>query len=125
MRKSLNRLLAIVLIGALPLLAVGADMDTEIDALLLAVSTSDCVFIRNGKEHDTEDAVSHLQMKRRKGGRYFSTTEEFIERIASKSSFSGKPYEIRCGDADPQPAADWFGDRLQELRQVEAASAAP
>ncbi len=119
MRVLLTKLSLAVVIAAFPVMAAGATMDAEIDALLAAVSASECVFIRNGKEYDVEKAVSHLQMKRKRGGRYFSTTEEFIENIASKSSFSGKPYEIRCGDASPQSAAAWFGDRLQEMRTLD------
>ena len=116
MRVLLTKLFLAVVIATFPVMVAGATMDEEIDALLAAVSASECVFIRNGKEYDVEKAVSHLQMKRNRGSRYFSTTEEFIENIASKSSFSGKPYAIRCGDSPPQPAGDWFGDRLQEIR---------
>ena len=119
MRVSLNRVLAALVIFALPLVAASATMDEEIDALLDAVATSECLFVRNGKEYDVDAAVSHLQLKRKNGGRYFKTTEQFIERIASKSSFSGKPYEIRCSEAPAQSASDWFSDRLQEIRTSE------
>jgi hypothetical protein len=112
-------LIAVLAICALPLVATSATMDEEIDALLDAVTTSDCIFVRNGKEYEVEDAVSHLQLKRKNGGRYFKTTEEFIKRIASKSSFSGKPYEIHCGEASSQSAFDWFNARLQEMRAPE------
>jgi len=115
-RVLLSKLSIAVLIAAFPVMAASTTMDEEIDALLAAVLTSECVFVRNGKEYDVEDAVSHLQMKRKRGGRYFSTTEKFIENIASKSSFSGKPYETRCGDSPPQSAGDWFNDRLAEIR---------
>jgi hypothetical protein len=115
-RVLLTKLSLAVVIAVFPVMAASATMDEEIDALLAAVSTSECVFIRNDKEYDVDKAVSHLQMKRNRGGRYFSTTEEFIENIASKSSFSGKPYEIHCGDSPPQTAGDWFNDRLAEIR---------
>ena len=119
MRISLNRLIAALAICALPLVATSATMDEEIDALLDAVITSDCIFVRNGKEYDVEDAVSHLQLKRKNGGRYFKTAEEFIKRIASKSSFSGRPYEIHCGEASEETAFDWFNARLEEIRRSE------
>ena len=57
--------------------------DREIDHLLETVAGSGCVFIRNGKEHDAAKARDHLALKRRKGKRYYSNTEEFIERLAS------------------------------------------
>jgi hypothetical protein len=90
-------------------------MDTEIDFLLATVRDSDCVFIRNGKEYDAEAATSHLEMKRERGRKYYDTTEQFIERIASKSSWSGKPYRIRCGDAEVD-ASTWFTDVLEQYR---------
>ena len=107
--------LLLLLLGA-PALADDAAMNTEIDYLLETVVASDCTFIRNGKEHGAEAARDHLSLKRRKGKKYFSTTEEFIERLASSSSWSGKPYHIRCGDGEPQLAESWFSDVLREYR---------
>lgn len=90
-------------------------MNQEIDYILDTVETSDCVFIRNGKEHDAESARSHLELKRRRGKKYFDSADEFVERLASSSSWSGKPYFIRCGD-DEQQAKDWFTKALQDYR---------
>jgi hypothetical protein len=91
-------------------------MDTEIDYLLDYVETSGCTFIRNGKEHKPESARSHLELKRKRGKRYYDSTEEFIEKIASSSSWSGKPYMIRCGDTEPQPIEGWYMAALSEYR---------
>lgn len=91
-------------------------MDVEIDFLLATVAGSDCVFIRNGKEYDGEDAQKHLQMKRERGRKHYDNSEEFIERIASQSSWSGKPYRIRCG-ADEENAGDWFTSLLEAFRE--------
>lgn len=101
----------------MPLLA-GADevMDSEIDYLLAEVAASDCIFIRNGKEYDAEDARDHLAMKRRHGKRYYDSTDEFIERIASKSSWSGKLYQIRCNDDAAEPSGAWFKRALEQFR---------
>ena len=90
-------------------------VELEIDHLLNTVAASGCIFIRNGKEHAAEDARDHLAMKRKRGKRYYSSTEEFIERLASSSSWSGKPYHIRCGDSE-RPAQDWFTAVLEEYR---------
>ena len=91
-------------------------MDMEIDTLIAKVAASDCVFIRNGKEHDAKAASKHLQMKRQRGKRYYDTTEQFIERIASKSSWSGNEYRIRCQDGTPLSANAWFSAKLAALR---------
>jgi len=95
-------------------------MNAEIDYLLETVAGSDCVFIRNGDEHDATAARDHLQMKRERGRRYYDSTEQFIERIASRSSWSGKDYRIRCGAEPEQAAGDWFTAVLQKYRSAAA-----
>ena len=116
-------LLVAVLFGTAAL-AAESEMDTEIDYLLAAVVESDCVFIRNGKEYDGEDARDHLQMKRERGTKYYDSSEEFIERIASKSSWSGKPYRIRCGSVE-ENAGDWFASLLGTFRKESLAADTP
>lgn len=93
-----------------------ADVTAEIDYLLAEVGASRCVFIRNGREHNARAAREHLASKRRRGRRYFDTTEEFIDRLASKSSMSGKAYLIRCGD-ETVAAKAWFTSRLDAYRK--------
>ncbi len=105
---------AAILVGPV-VFATDASMDAEIDFLLVTVAQSDCEFIRNGKAHAGEAARDHLQMKRERGKKYYETTEQFIERIASKSSWSGKPYRIRCGDAE-EDASAWFTRTLESFR---------
>lgn len=113
--------LAVTLIGAGFVAAAfaaddsAATMNAEIDYLLQSVAGSDCVFIRNGKEHDAFSARDHLQTKRKRGRRYFSSADEFIERLASSSSWSGKDYMIRCGDTS-QTAYAWFTAALVRYR---------
>ena len=109
--------LALLLCLAFVSLAHADDaMDREIDFILDAVASSDCVFIRNGKEHGPEAAKDHLSLKRRRGKRYFSSADEFIENLASSSSWSGKPYYIRCGDQEQQSASTWFTEVLADYR---------
>lgn len=99
-----------------PAAQAGEQVDREIDHLLDTVASSDCVFIRNGKEHRPEAAKDHLNLKRRRGAKYFSTADEFIERLASSSSWSGKSYYIRCGSEEKQLASTWFNAVLAEYR---------
>ncbi len=94
-----------------------ATMNAEIDYLLETVATSGCTFIRNGSEHDADAARDHLALKRRRGKRYFDSAEEFIERIASKSSWSGKAYRIRCEDNEVT-AQSWFEAALARHRST-------
>ena len=113
-KRLLLTLLGLTLVGT-----VGADeasMNEEIDFLLDTVAASGCTFIRNGSEHDADAARDHLALKRRRGSRYFDSADEFIERIASKSSWSGKPYRIRC-EGEEMMASQWFIDALARFRR--------
>lgn len=68
----------------------------KIDHLITYISKlNDAVFIRNESEHSAKDAAAHLQMKREKAGKRIKTVEDFIVKLASKSSMSGEPYMIR------------------------------
>jgi hypothetical protein len=95
---------------------VAATSDAEIEYLLSAVGSSGCMFVRNGTEHPPAEAESHLRMKYRKGARYVSNANDFITRIASKSSWSGKPYQILCPGNEPQPSSQWLNEQLSRHR---------
>jgi len=95
-------------------------MNLEIDHILDTVAASNCVFIRNGKEHGPADAKDHLNLKRRRGKKYFSNADEFIENLASSSSWSGKPYHIQCGEEEPQLASAWFDAVLSDYRGAQS-----
>ncbi|MCS4233322.1 YfeK family protein [Stenotrophomonas sp. BIGb0135] len=112
--------LALALIA--PGLALAAPTDSarrEIAGLIGALDGSNCRFQRNGSWHDAAEARAHLQrkydylLKKDK----VDTAEQFIERAASQSSMSGKPYRIACPGQPEQAAAVWFGARLTALRQ--------
>ena len=124
MTGGLRRLAAsVVATGTLLLAGAGAladdagvaIMNAEIDHLLEAVAGSGCTFIRNGKEHAPDAARDHLAMKRKRGRRYFDSADEFVERIASRSSLSRKDYMIRC-EGNLQTAKAWFSAVLADYR---------
>jgi hypothetical protein len=79
------------------------------------VAESGCEFNRNGSVHSAEAAADHLELKYSRGKRYAHSAEAFIERLASKSSWSGKPYQMVC-DGEEQPAGDWLTATLEEFR---------
>jgi len=59
----------------------------KIDYLIEQVEAlSDAMFIRNGTSHDAKAAATHLRMKREKAGKAIKTVDDFIEKVASKSS---------------------------------------
>jgi hypothetical protein len=47
---------------------------------------------------------------------YIGTTESFIDRTSSKSSMSGKAYEVKCGDGKPVESKQWFINTLKSYR---------
>ena len=96
-------------------LAVQPEVDAEIRALLSVVSSSGCDFKRNGTLHSSTNAAEHLALKYSRGERYVATTEDFINRLASKSSWTGKVYGVVC-QGDETPSGAWLHARLLELR---------
>ena len=91
----------------------------RIDKLIRHVETQKgMTFIRNGTEYSCADAARFLRGKMDSMGAEVTTAREFIDRIATKSSMSGKPYQVRFSDGRLVPAAQFLGD---ELKRLEAA----
>ena len=106
-------LLAVVLLAAAGA-SVGQSPDPAVAALLRAVETSGCQMERNGALHDAREAAEHLRMKLERSGRPGMSADLFIDRVASGSTVSGKPYRVLCPG---QPAVDsrvWLRARLAE-----------
>ena len=93
-----------------------AAIEAEIDHLITAIGESDCVFIRNGKRHTAKEARRHIRSKYSRAKRYASTAELFIERLASKSSVSKKPYWMECPGDEPVRSGDWLETELERYR---------
>ncbi len=89
-----------------------------INHLLQYIEGSKCVFIRNGKEYDSQEAAKHIKTKYDAYMFNIRTPEEFIELIASKSILSDRPYLVRCGDRALIPSADWLTKELSSYRMV-------
>ncbi|HTL47570.1 MAG TPA: DUF5329 family protein [Verrucomicrobiae bacterium] len=67
--------------------------------LLERMTESSCEFERNGELYRGQDASRFLRMKMMtppwRGS--YKTAEEFIAKVASRSSTTGKPYHVTCG----------------------------
>ena len=90
----------------------------EIDYLLTHLAESGCTFIRNGDEHEAKEARDHLEMKYNHARKRIKTAEDFINKIASKSSLSRKPYVVDCGDVQTL-SKQWLEDALAAHRATE------
>ena len=90
----------------------------EVGQLFAALKQSNCEFSRNGSWYNAEKASEHLQRKYdyllKK--RLVTTTESFIDLAATKSSISGKPYQVRCGKTAPVSSSSWFKSQLNAVR---------
>ncbi len=89
--------------------------EAEIQYLLEFVANSNCDFIRNGSSHDPAEAADHLRLKYKRGGKYAGSAEQFIDRLASESSWTGKPYTVNCGGRI-EPTRDWLHGALADYR---------
>jgi len=92
------------------------DANEEISYLLQSVAQSNCAFFRNGKEHTSLEAEAHLRMKYERGRSRIDSAEQFIDRVASKSSLSGRIYFIQCSGQERQPSGQWLAEQLTEFR---------
>ena len=104
-------------------LSLAADIDVktqaEIGYLLNQMQHSKCRFGRNGSWYDADEAVIHIDRKyqyllKRNAIR---TTENFVERAASRSSASGQSYRVQCGESAVLESAAWFRAELDMFRR--------
>ena len=104
-------------------LSLAADIDvkaqTEIGYLLNQMQHSKCQFGRNGSWYDADEAVFHIDRKyqyllKRNAIR---SAENFIEHAASRSSTSGQPYRVQCGESAVIESAEWFRAELDMFRR--------
>jgi len=125
------RTLLVLLLGLASATAVAANLApivlAEIDGLLARLESSRCEFNRNGTWYSAAEAKSHLQRKLRylEDHDLVNSAEQFIERGASGSSMSGKPYLVRCGDGAPVESGAWLRAQLKSLRASAPAKGTP
>ena len=117
------------LAGLLPPVARAAPLaiaQTEINYLLAFVESSGCEFYRNGSWYDSKKAQAHLSYKYQMlvARDQINTAEDFIEKAATKSSLSGRPYQVRCRGDDAATSNQWLRDELARYR-AHAAQDAP
>jgi hypothetical protein len=89
---------------------------SRIERLIRFVETQkDLKFIRNGSEYTCAEAAKFLRGKLESMGGDVSTAREFIERIASKSSMSGEPYQVKLADGKLMLASQFLSDELKRI----------
>lgn len=117
---SLLAMLCVVTAAAAPLCAAELSPAAvkEITQLLERIEASNCSFMRNGSWYTPAEARKHLQRKLdymvARG--MLGSAEQFITDTASASSFTGKPYMVRCGTGEPVASATWLNAELRRIR---------
>jgi len=87
-----------------------------IEYLLAHVAQSGHTFVRNGQEHDSRAAAAHLRHKYEHLKADIVTPEDFIEKVASGSLLSGRPYLVRLPGGREAPVETWLRDVLKDHR---------
>ena len=112
----------LLLMGWLPALCaaqLGPVAKQEIDALLRAVGSSGCEFLRGSQIYSAARAQDHLQEKYAylDARAQLQSAEDFIVKAATRSSMTGEAYGIRCAGAATLTSEAWLRSRLAALRQ--------
>jgi Family of unknown function (DUF5329) len=96
-------------------------MQSEVEHLLGSIQRSGCTFYRNGSWHDAKAAQAHLRGKYERLVTYgqLASAEQFIDKAATQSSFSGQAYRVRCSDGKEVPSRDWMREQLRQFRAAQ------
>ena len=111
-------LLSIVLL----LITSGASSDVppeqaaEVEHLINYLADSNCRMVRNGRAHSAKDGAKHMQRKYKYFRDEISSTEEFIEFAGTKSTRSGRLYEVLCIGQEREFSRDWLLVELKVYR---------
>lgn len=120
MRPLLTFLLTMLFATTIAAAPLAPAARSEIDGLLSRLESSACEFGRSGSWYTASEAKSHLLRKlawlEDKG--LVQTTEQFIERAASKSSITGEPYLVRCASGPPVDSGSWLRGQLKAMRSA-------
>ncbi len=90
----------------------------KIEGLINRIATfSDIIFIRNGKSYTAANAAKFLRGKWQAGEADINSTNDFIDKIGSFSSTTGKPYLIRFRDGREMSSALFLREQLKKIQR--------
>ena len=99
---------SIILLFVAVLLGIDPGERQRIDDTLTRIEASPLRFIRNGSEFDGRKAASHLRDKLKNAGDRIRTFDDFVDKIATRSSMSGQPYLVNLQDGSTIELAKWI-----------------
>jgi len=110
--------LLLAAVAALAQATPSASEQKLIDTLILRVSNMKTMtFMRNGDEHNAADAAKHMQAKFDHFKDEIVTAEDFIDRCASRSEVTGKPYQVKLSNGVMRDAKEFLNAELLTLRK--------
>jgi hypothetical protein len=95
--------------------------DEKIEALIKHVEKlEDAKFVRNGSEYDASTAGRFLRGKWKRDKDEIKSAKQFIEKIATRSSTTGKEYKIKIKDGETyaeKKSAEFLTAELAKLEK--------
>ena len=76
---------------------------------------NDAHFVRNGLTYEPATAVRFLRAKWRANDAQVQTARDFIDKVASVSGTSGKPYMIRFRDGREMKSREFLLSELDKI----------
>jgi len=93
----------------------------KIEALIRVVSQlKTAKFVRNGWTYSADTAATFLRSKWQANDSVVKSARDFIDRVATVSGTSGKPYLVRMKDGTEIPSREFL---FTELKKLETAVA--
>ena len=93
------------------------DLDRTVAYLLQHVVRSNLIFIRNGEMHSPREAEAHMRRKYQYFKNDIRTPEDFIRLCASKSTQTGRPYQVKLPDGRLLRTDQWMLSVLSRYRR--------
>jgi hypothetical protein len=99
---------------------VSSAENEKIESLIKHVAElKDAEFVRNGKAYNADTAATFLRRKWEANESHVKTARDFIDKVASISGTSGKPYLIRFKDGTEIQTQNFL---LLKLHSIEGSS---
>jgi hypothetical protein len=117
-------LLASLSTGLAPAQTLSVPEKQKIEALIKQVSElKDANFIRNGWSYSADNAATFLRRKWQANDSSVKTARDFVDKVASFSGTSGKPYLIRFKDGKEIGSREYLLGELVNIDSAEKPSA--
>ncbi|MEY4483776.1 MAG: hypothetical protein RL693_1228 [Verrucomicrobiota bacterium] len=114
-RSFLSVFFLLGLIWWIPVQAEAADEKGRIEGLISHIENlKDAKFIRNGSGYDAKSAAKFLRGKWQANEKEIQTADDFIEKAASFSATTGKPYLIQFSDGREVKCGEYLKQELKK-----------